>query len=97
MISHEQLTVMATKLIWWQPAEVSLAQPHRLLGQVMTRGDWPEVAACKKAFGWDAFREALVNAEPGLFDIKSWVMWHHFFELPVPALPQREFLKEFGL
>ena len=97
MIGHEQLTSLATKLIWWQPAEVSLSQPRRLLGQVMTRGDWPEVAVCKQTFGLEAFRDALVHAEPGLFDIKSWVMWHHFFALPVPALPQRAFLKEFGL
>jgi hypothetical protein len=97
MIDQDQLKRIAAKMIWWQPAEVSLGQPRRLLGQVMTRGDWPEVVACKNAFGWDAFREALVNAEPGLFDIKSWVMWHHFFKLAVPELPKRAFLKEFGL
>jgi hypothetical protein len=97
MADDEQLKSMAARLIWWQPPEVSLANPRRLLGQVMTRGDWPEVVAFKKAFGWEAFREALVNAEAGLFDIKSWVMWHRFFKLPEPELPKRAFLKEFGL
>jgi len=92
----EKLKGMAERLIWWQPAEASLSQPRRLLGQVMTRGDWPEVVAFKNAFGWEAFRDALVNTEPGLFDIKSWVMWHNYFGLPTPELPKRAFLKEFG-
>lgn len=96
MIDQEQLKRFAAKLIWWQPAEISLGQPRRLLGQVMTRGDWPEVVAFKNAFGWEAFRDALVNAEPGLFDIKSWVMWHNYFGLPAPELPKRAFLQEFG-
>ena len=97
MANDEQLKSFAAKLIWWQPPEISLGQPRRLLGQVMTRGDWPEVVAFKSAFGWEAFRDALVNAEPGLFDVKSWTMWHQFFGLSVPALPQRAFLKEFGI
>lgn len=97
MIDPETLKAAAAKLIWWQPPEISLRNPRRLLGQVMTRGDWPEVVACKTAFGWEAFRDALVNAEPGLFDARSWVMWHNYFGLPAPELPKRAFLKEFGL
>lgn len=97
METNEQIKQMAQRLIWWQTPEISLSQPRRLLGQVMTRGDWPEVVAFKNSFGWESFRDALVHAEPGLFDIKSWVMWHHFFALPVPELPQRAFLKEFAL
>ena len=96
MANEEQLKSFAAKLIWWQAPEISLGQPRRLLAQVMTRGDWPEVVAFKNAFGWSAFRDALTNAEAGLFDIKSWVMWHRFFGLPAPELPQRAFLKEFG-
>jgi hypothetical protein len=97
METNEQLNQMAQRLIWWQPPEISFGQPRRLLGQVMTLGDWPEVVAFKNAFGWTAFRDALVNAEPGLFDNKSWVMWHHFFGLPVPELPKRACLKGFDL
>ncbi len=95
--NEEQLKRFAAKLIWWQPPEVSLGQPRRLLGQVMARGDWPEVVAFKQALGWGAFRDALSNAEAGLFDVKSWTMWHHFFRLPVPELPKRAFLKESDL
>ncbi len=97
MEASEELKGMAAKLIWWQPPEVSFTQPRRLLGQVMTLGDWQEVAAFKAAYGWDAFKDALLNAEPGLFDRKSWLMWRRFFGLPVPELPRRAFLKEFAL
>ena len=94
MAENEQLKQFAKKLMWWQSPEVSLANPRRLLLQVMARGDWPEIVAFRKAFGLDAFREALVKAEPGIFQIKSWTMWHQFFGLAVPELPKREFLKE---
>jgi hypothetical protein len=93
MREEDELSQMARDLIWWQRPEVSLANPRRLLAHVMTRGDWPEIAAFKKAFGWEAFRDALVNAESGIFDVKTWTMWHHFFGLPVPELPRREFLR----
>ena len=97
MEASEQLKRMAAKLIWWQTPEVSFVQPRRLLAQVMTLGDWQEVVEFKNAFGWDAFKDALTHAEPGLFDQKSWLMWHRFFGWPVPAMPQRAFLKEFAL
>jgi hypothetical protein len=97
METTEQLCRMAARLVWWQPAETSLAQPRRLLAQVMTLGDWPEVVAFKNAFGWEAFKDALTHAEPGLFDRRSWVMWRRFFGLPSAELPQRAFLKEFAL
>jgi hypothetical protein len=80
MTDEQQLKRFAAKLIWWQAPEVSLGQPRRLLGRGMTRGDW------------QASRDALVNAEPGRFNIRSWTMWHQFFGLPVPELPKRAFL-----
>ena len=97
MANEEQLKGFAAKLIWWQPPEVSLGQPRRLLGQVMTRGDWPEVVAFKQAFGWEAFRDALVNAEPGLFEIKVVGDVASFFRTARAGTAQRAFLKEFGL
>jgi hypothetical protein len=91
MSSGEQLKSMAAKLIWWQPPEVSLANPRRLLAQAMARGDWPEIVAFKNAFGWQAFRDALMNADPGVFEVRSWAMWRHFFNLPIAELPKRKF------
>lgn len=89
MIGHEQLKQLAKKLLWWQEPEVSLANPRRFLMQVMTLGSWKEVEEMREAFGSDAFRDALVNAEPGVFDAKSWSYWHVVFGIPERPLPQK--------
>jgi hypothetical protein len=85
------LRKLAAELIWWQPPEVSLSQPVRFLAQVMTLGTWQEVGAVREAYGWDAFREALNDAPPGVFDRRSWSYWHAVFGLAEPPMPQRSF------
>ena len=89
MIEQEQLKKIATELFWWQTPEVSLANPRRFLAQVMTLGTWQEVQLVKNVFGWDAFKEALLNAQAGVFDKRSWAYWRVFFSLPEAELPRR--------
>lgn len=97
MTDDEQLKGIATKLIWWQPAEVSLQNLPRFVAQVMALGNWKEIKTVSASVGWDAFKEALAKAQPGVFDKKSWALWHRTFDLPVLEMPKRAFLKEFGL
>jgi hypothetical protein len=89
VIQTAQLDQIAKELFWWQTPEVSLANPRRFLGQVMTLGTWHEVQLVKEAFGWDAFKDALLNAQPGVFDGRSWAYWRAFFGLPEADLPRR--------
>ena len=84
---NEQIKQMAGRLMWWQAPEVTLANLPRFLMQVMTLGSWQEVEAVRGAFGEEALRDALIHAEPGVFDAKSWSYWHLIFGLPKPALP----------
>ncbi len=97
MTATNELKAIARSLLWWQAPEVSLARPERFLMQVMAIGTWDEVKAVSALFGWQAFKEALEQAEPGVFDKPSWSLWHNAFGLPVPELPKRSFMKEFGL
>jgi hypothetical protein len=87
----EAVRRIARRLLWWQPPEVSLQQPKRLLAQVMTLGAWEDVCTARRIFGEEAFKEALREAPPGVFDARSWTYWHSVFRwLPVPPLPQRK-------
>lgn len=97
MTPDEDLRTMAKSLIWWQESEVTLAMPERFLMQVMAIGTWKQVKTAAALYGWDAFKRALQAAEPGVFDKGSWGLWHNAFGLPVPELPKRSFMKEFGL
>jgi hypothetical protein len=83
------LRSIAKALFWWQSPEESLANPQRFLAQVMTLGTWHELQAVKKLYHWDAFRDALLNAEAGWFDARSWALWHHAFGMIVRPMPKR--------
>lgn len=89
MVLGNKLKEMAKQLFWWQPPEVALADPRRFLTQVMTLGTWQEVQLAKEAFGWDAFKDALLSAPAGVFDNRSWAYWRAFFDLPEASLPRR--------
>ena len=80
---------VAKELFWWQAPEVALANPRRFLAQVMTLGTWQEVQQVKEAFGWDAFKDALLNAQAGIFDPRSWAYWQAFLGLPEAEMPRR--------
>ena len=89
MIGQEQLTRIAKEIVWWQPPEVSLANPRRFLAQVMTLGTWQEVQTVREAFGWDALQDALRHAPAGVFDGRSWSYWHAVFGWPEAEMPRR--------
>jgi hypothetical protein len=80
---------IARELFWWLPPETALANPRRFLAQVMSLGTWDDIQVVKKNFGWDALKEALLNAEAGWFDPRSWALWHHAFGLAERPLPKR--------
>lgn len=94
MVANDQLNEIAARLVWWQPPEESLARPARFLAQVMTLGTWDEVQTVKNAVGWEAFKSALREAPPGVFDKRSWAYWHGFFGLAEPEMPRRSLNKD---
>ncbi len=89
MNPSQEMRRIAKELLWWQSPEVALSNRPRFLAQVMTLGTWPEVQAVKDVFGWDAFKEILLKAPPGVFDGRSWAYWRAFFGLPEADLPVR--------
>jgi len=89
MVDQDQLKNVARGLFWWQPPEVSLKNSRRFLAQVMNLGSWDELQLVKKAYDWDAFKDALLHAEAGWFDPRSWALWHHVFGLEVGPMPKR--------
>lgn len=89
MANEEQLKRIAKELFWWQSPEISLANSRRFLAQVMSLGTWEQLQEVKRQFGWESFRDALVNAEAGWFDPRSWALWHHAFGLPIKPMPKR--------
>ena len=56
----------------------------------MTFGDWNDTSLTLKLLGDDLFQQVLAHPPPGVFDIKSWIYWHHRYQLAPPPLPTRK-------
>ena len=86
----EPLLALAAKTIWWKQPEEALADPHRLLAQIMALGTWEDVQLAKQHWSLDDFRAVLKAPPPGVFDGRSWQYWHCVLRLtPIPDLPVR--------
>jgi len=67
---------MAQRYIWWQPPEVSVADPRRVIAQVMDVGTLEDIQALAKAVGRNTLTGVLKQARPGWFRPRSWAFWH---------------------
>jgi len=84
---------MAQRYIWWQPPEVSVADPQRVIAQVMDVGTLEDIQALAEAVGRNTLTGVLKHARPGWFRPRSWAFWHIALELTpagrTPPIPSR--------
>jgi hypothetical protein len=84
---------MAQRYIWWQPHDVSVADPRRLIAQVMDVGTFEDIQALAKAVGRPTLTGVLEQARPGWFRPRSWAFWHTALGLTtagrIPPIPSR--------
>ena len=83
------LLPVARRVFWWGQPKDWLDDPARFVAQVMTYGDWNDTTVALELLGEASFKQVLQNPPAGVFDIKSWVYWHHRFQLEAPPLPGR--------
>jgi len=83
----------ARKYVWWKTPEDAIAQPDRIVAQVMNIGDYDDVQSLVHQAGVPYLCEVLTHAEGGQFNARSWTYWHYRLGLSVPGkvppLPER--------
>lgn len=92
-ISPTLLKPYASKYMWWKAPEDSVRDPLRVVAQVMNIGDYDDVQQLAGQLGDEPFEMALVHAQAGQFNARSWAYWHYRLGLAapgqLPSLPQR--------
>jgi hypothetical protein len=83
---------LAAAYVWWQTPEESLRDPAPVLRQILKMGTPPDYEAACQFWGEDAFKRALVAAQPGAIDERSWLFWHRCYGFDPEPLPRRTFL-----
>ena len=87
-----ELSALARRTVWFKNPEEALHYAAHFIAHVLTYGLHEDVAILRRYVTDDDLREALRQAPPGIFDIRSWHYWHLVLECyPPPPLPQRRF------
>jgi hypothetical protein len=73
--TRERMESVARRVVWWQEPDRTLARPLEFVARVMATGSLDEVRDVEWFFGRATFREAVVKAQPGAFDPRSWNYW----------------------
>lgn len=93
MIDREGLALLAKKYVWWKSPEDAVAQPERVIAQVMNIGDFEDIQRIEALAGTEMLARVLTQAEIGQFTPRSWSYWHYRLGIAdiddVPALPLR--------
>ena len=83
--THMDLAAEAERLartyVWWQEPAMTLADPRKLLRQILRLGRPEDYVLAEDIWGPEALREALVEARPGEIDPKSEHFWRLRFGL----------------
>ena len=85
----QELAPIARRIVWDEPVAYTLEHPDVFLTRLMVHGTLEDIVAVKRHFNDDAFRDAIRNAPPGLFDPRSWSYWHVVLRMEPPPLPSR--------
>ena len=80
---------LAKTYVWWQEPTLTLADPRKLLRQILRYGRPEDYVAAEEIWGRDMVRQALVEARRGEIDPKSEHFWRLRFELPPSVVAER--------
>jgi hypothetical protein len=82
---------LARRYVWWEAPSRTLAEPRKLLCQILKMGTAEDYLAALAIWGEDSFRDALRNALPGAIDDRSWAFWHRYYGMEIPPPRRRNF------
>src|SRR3954466_5117108 len=84
------------KFFWWEPVGEAPRSQARILAQAMSFASFEDVRRLEQALGADRLADAMVTAEPGWIDERSWEFWRgrlmHATGRAIPDAPPRRSL-----
>jgi hypothetical protein len=79
---------LARVYVWWQEPAPTVADPRKLLCQILRFGRPEDYVRAEDIWGVDALRQALLDARPGEIDPRSEHFWRLHFGLPASPRPE---------
>ncbi len=69
------LSKLETKFFWWEPVVSQPRSDARILTQAMSLASFDDVRWLEKMLGVDLLVDAMLSAQPGWIDERSWEFW----------------------
>ena len=86
----KEILAVASRVVWFEEPEKTLADKKLFLSHVMTYGTMEDVLAVRAVFTDKDFKETLDDPVPGVFDPRSWAYWNTVFgRIPTPPMKTR--------
>jgi hypothetical protein len=63
------------KFFWWEPVGSQPRSDARILAQAMSMAGFDEIRRLEQLLGHERLAEAMLQAEPGWIDDRSWEFW----------------------
>ena len=90
MDSAAEAERLARIYVWWEEPAVTLADPTKLLRQILRFGRPEDYVVAEEIWGQEALRRALTSAQHGEIDPKSEHFWRLRFGLNLPPHAEPE-------
>jgi hypothetical protein len=74
-LSADLAAELESRFFWWEPVGSQPRSHARILAQAMNLASFDDVRRLEKALGADRLAEAMLEAEPGWIDERSWEFW----------------------
>lgn len=89
---NKDLIKVARRVVWFKKPEDALKHPYHFMAHLLTYGTLEDISCVKQYVNDKEIAEAIENAPPGVFDIRSWTYWNLIIgKSPAPPLPKRLF------
>jgi hypothetical protein len=72
---NADLERVAKRVNWYIDPARTLTNPRLFLAQTMARGSADDIVAVGRHYSQEDFREAYLDAPPGLFSRRAWAYW----------------------
>jgi hypothetical protein len=88
---NDEMRWVAERVVWFKEPQETLADPKHFLSYLMTYGTLEDLTTVDKYVRREAYREALDDPLPGVFDARSWAYWNLILKdlSPPPPMPVR--------
>jgi hypothetical protein len=74
-LPKDLLSELEAKFFWWEPVGAQPRSDVRILTQAMSLASFDDVRWLEKMLGVDLLVDAMLSAQPGWIDERSWEFW----------------------